>query len=670
MRSTMKSNKFKNLAIVAAFTLAAFGPAAKAQQTNFMVYNFNTGLVAGWGNWFGGYFQSVAWDATNDATNNPSSGSMKLLLNCTGSDQYVLWDTPTPSYSPLPWTSPVDAANSVTWTNLSFDMRYDVSSAIRTNGNGSLDFGLMRVGSRSPGFAQDWFQNFAIPATNGLGQPNTNWVRISLDLRQIPINFSDLSAGMVDIIIGMDGGNFNPGLIGPQTIWFDNIQFVGTVAPLPPPQLAIQKAIPAMRMFGGSGIYGRSQVSLVDLQDGWISGASPVTYPVVYSFTLLDNATRPGNLDTHIQFIPRDWDATAYEGNSGADYYAANELWLRILSGTGNNTACLADISWKTNAPFSNPGHTDLLITNSVRAGTWTLTFNSATAGTLTAPGASPVPFNLSLSLQDATNNFNGVTGTNGIHGMGIRFGNANNGNIAWGGVPDDWARISVSGPAGTNFAANFTVASNSQVDTNIFDLANSDGASLQIVVPTNAPYWITWTTPDTGFEIINGASIPVGGLQNWNATANVTSVLEGGLKWGLVPRASLVPGNANFFAMIKRVFSQLQVLLPGETNAPGTLTGKVGTPIPVSLINDGGLSYVTVNAVDSAFHIVNVSGDVITLTNTDNSSVWLDPGPLVNGTATGQVQFGSTGNFTVTVTDTTNTNIPTATSSAITVGP
>jgi len=32
---------------------------------------------------------------------------------------------------------------------------------------------------------------------------------------------------------------------------------------------------------------------------------------------------------------------------------------------------------------------------------------------------------------------------------------------------------------------------------------------------------------------------------------------------------------------MVKRAFTQLQVLLPGETNAPNTTTGKIGTPDP-----------------------------------------------------------------------------------------
>ncbi len=544
--------------LLALIALATGSISLQAQPTNFLLYNFDTDEVTttpygtSWGNWFGGYFVSVSWDQGNDAGGGKQFGSMKLMINCNGADQYVLNDgiNPAPNYGPVDLT---------TFTNLSFDMRYDVSSAIRTNANGTLDFGLMRVGSRNASFNQDWYYYWAVPATNATGLPNTNWVHVSVDLRQVPINFSDLSSGLINILIGMDGANFgNAVLKGPQTMWFDNIQYIGYAAPLPPPTMAIKNALPALRMFGGNGVYGRSQLSLVATNDGWIGG----TYPVSYSFTLLGNATSPGNLDTHIQFIPLDWDATPYEGNSGADFWAANELWLRLISGTGTNTACVADVSWKTNLPFANPYGsptnvaTDLRITNSVRAGTWTLTFNSATTGTLTAPGASPAPFTLSMSTADAIYNFGGTSGTNGA-GVGIRIGNMNNGNTANAGVPDDWSRISVAGAAGTNFTADFTTASSAQIDTNIWDLANSDGASMQVLVPTNAPYWITWNTPDTGFALTTATNLSGPWLlpEFYNSYADgtnsiATQSLHSGLQWNLMlpqylPTVDGLPGGA-----------------------------------------------------------------------------------------------------------------------------
>jgi hypothetical protein len=500
----MKKTKHFLAAAFAAASLALACASSQAQTTNLMLYNFNTDQVSSspygtsWGNWFGGYLQSVVWDSSNDANNNPNSGSMEVTINCTGSDQLCMFDGGSPSYGPV---------NLTIFTNLSFDVRYDASSAIRTNADGSQDFGDWRVGTRNPSWSQDWIYYFAIPATNSAGQPNTNWIHVNVDLQKILINYPDLSAGWIDLLIGMDGANYgNKVLVGQQMAWFDNFQFSGYVFNQLPPTLGIQKAVPALRFFGGNGVYGRSQVSLVDLNDGWIGGS----YPATYSFTLLGNATSPGNLDTHIQFIPLDQDTTSYEGNSGADYWKNTELWLRLISGSGTNTTCVADISWKTNAGFSNPNRTDLMITNPVRSGTWTLTFNGPVTGTLTAPGAAPVPFTLSMSPTDATNNFSGVEGpyASSTPGVGIRIGNMNNGNTANAGVPDDWAGISVSGPAGTNFTASFIDSATWQIDTNVWDLANSDGSNMQVLVPTNAPYWITWNTPDTGFALATATSL------------------------------------------------------------------------------------------------------------------------------------------------------------------
>jgi len=653
--------------LLGALALTASSISLQAQYvgpTNLVLYNFDTDQVTttpygtSWGNWFGGAFTSVFWDFNNDASNNPNSGSMMLQLNWPPGNQYVLNDgiNPGPNYGPFNIQS--------VWTNLSFDMRYDVSSAIRTNaggGNGSLgagtlDFGYMRVGSRSPGFAQDWFNYFAISATNGAGLPNTNWIHRNIDLRGVLSGFSDLSAGLINVMFGMDGGAYgNGGLVGPQIIWFDNITFSGYVAPVPPPTLSITSAVPkALWMFGGSGLYGRSQVALQDANATWIGG----TFPVTYSFTILDNATSPGGLQTGIQFI-------GGGGNgSGLDYIANNVLWLRIVSGTGTNTSCVADVSWKTNASGSNPDQHSiaLQITNSVLAGTWTLTFLSDTNGTLTAPGASPKPFSIALDDSDAMLYFGAP--------IQVRFGHENFGNTANGGVPHYWANILVTNTAsGIPLYEDFTKEGTNQLDTSIWNLNTSDGVGVINLVPTNANYWIKWTQPDTGFSLV-GASSLLGSITNWNPLADVTPISQGGRTWALVPNSSLPSRSQSFFALIKRNFEKLQVLLPGETNAPNTATGKIGTAGHVSL-GAGGSVNVTINAVDSSYHIItSAPGNLIGLTSSDAGAVLPAPAALANGTLTRQVFFSTTGNFTITATNMSSVSIPNATSSSITVDP
>ena len=124
--------------------------------------------------------------------------------------------------------------------------------------------------------------------------------------------------------------------------------------------------------------------------------------------------------------------------------------------------------------------------------------------------------------------------------------------------------------------------------------------------------------------------------------------------------------GNNAFFRLIKRTYSQLQVLLPGETNAPGTVSGKIGTPTPVNNSTD---VHFTVNACDSAWNIVNASGDFIHLTSsTDPQFVGQGDAALANGTVQMIGDFLTTGSQTVTVTDTSNTNITAGVSSPVTV--
>ena len=140
----------------------------------------------------------------------------------------------------------------------------------------------------------------------------------------------------------------------------------------------------------------------------------------------------------------------------------------------------------------------------------------------------------------------------------------------------------------------------------------------------------------------------------------------------------SELPGPIGFYNLKKIDFTQLQVLLPGETNAPGTLTGKVGTPLPVSLGASGFIN-VTVNAVDSTFHIIPGVTDIIKLTSDDLTSFLPNNASLVNGTltfgVTGNSQplaFGSPGTWTITASDVSvfSSNILPTTSSPVSVTP
>jgi hypothetical protein len=102
--------------------------------------------------------------------------------------------------------------------------------------------------------------------------------------------------------------------------------------------------------------------------------------------------------------------------------------------------------------------------------------------------------------------------------------------------------------------------------------------------------------------------------------------------------------------------FVQVQVLLPGETAAPGTVSGKTGTPdaqvtgVPFDVV---------VRACDSGWYTVASASDVIRLTSTAGSAVLPAPSVLIGGTATFQVILPSSGTARFTAQDQTNLMIP-----------
>ncbi len=109
---------------------------------------------------------------------------------------------------------------------------------------------------------------------------------------------------------------------------------------------------------------------------------------------------------------------------------------------------------------------------------------------------------------------------------------------------------------------------------------------------------------------------------------------------------------------------SKLQLLMPGETAAPGSSAGKTGTPTAQSV---GTAFNVTVNAVDANWNLA-TSTHTIKITSTDAGATLPANAALVGGTKTFSVTFKTAGSQTVTATDQTTPNLTANTGSATTV--
>src|SRR5439155_3486964 len=94
--------------------------------------------------------------------------------------------------------------------------------------------------------------------------------------------------------------------------------------------------------------------------------------------------------------------------------------------------------------------------------------------------------------------------------------------------------------------------------------------------------------------------------------------------------------------------FTKLQLLLPGETAAPGTSTGKTGTP----LAQTAGTAFsVTVNAVDANWNVVNTVIDTVSLTSSDSNAALPGSAALSAGSQTFNLTLKTVGNRTLTAT-------------------
>jgi hypothetical protein len=209
--------------------------------------------------------------------------------------------------------------------------------------------------------------------------------------------------------------------------------------------------------------------------------------------------------------------------------------------------------------------------------------------------------------------------------------------------VYSNFAVTGTAQPFSDNFLADSVLDT-----TNTWDTSPSPGSAGIFIAPAGSAFWLSWTLPDSGFSLETAPTLT--NLLAWTSPSTGPIIAMNSIRSQLVASNEVPSGSTAFFRLVKRVATQLQVLLPGETNAPNTTTGKTGTPTPLSFSASGGLVNVTINSVDSTWHLVNTT-DVVHLTDTDTSGNGATPSDtaLQGGTLTEQVAFGATGAYTVT---------------------
>jgi hypothetical protein len=621
-----------------------------------------SGSVASWIYWYsapGGNTPITNDVATPDTLGGPGAGS--LLINTpfgAAGNQNLFFGT-FGNGAGYDFSQEVNLLN---FDTVSFDVYVNPTNQLTgpdTNGN----WGQIQVGVITSGYS---YEGFGAGTVTIPGVASNGWVTLT-----VPI---DHTLSGITTIPGICFDYNSYGSHYPQTnfnFWFGNLVMHYTGLPPPPPTVALQKitSLGLAQFANALPNYNRQDIYT------YTNGASSLTWfgqpkPVKYSWTIssFPSATY-SNFFAGLTLTP---DAASSVTYADPDWSAANAVWVGIQNNADGTVT--AGIAWKTNQVdgnsqyFTAPGQ---LIPYNVETngftvpsavGTWTLTFTSDTDMTLTAPNGAVT--NASLPSYVAAL-FNGYVGADLYSAPTV---NANIGQYC------TYSAYSITGvgtPVNENFVTSGVLSSPYlSLVSQGYPLSNQNPPNQVFLTAADA-YWFSWTLPAPGYSAVVSPSLSspvwndIGGSFFPNAATDLL----------LVPKSSLPSSNQAFFAMIQRKFTQLQVLLPGETNAPGTATGKIGTPTQQSLSGSG--TDVIVNAVDATFHIVNGPTDLIQLTCSDGSASLPNNLAMVNGTASftgvNNVLWGSQSSptFTVTATDVAPaTTIPPATSAPVVVGP
>ena len=597
-------------------------------------------------------------DVASNAVTGPNGGAANLAVGDFITTNLSMW-------------SP-DQANDLDFSQYSA-LSFDIYVNINTSSNSAIPISLY-----------DWYGaqvqigSVPIPATNG-------WQHYSFPIGY-NFSFNDPAAPPPNGTVWGFYNWYQTNPPGCEDFYIDNVQLVGAPAPPTPKLTPPVKTIPGLNVFASTmadSVWDEQELMLLaNTGLSWVGRASAAK-PVSYSFTIngYPTNTPPWDAEAFLFLVPN-----SPEENS-PDWIQPDAVTINVYGSNTNGGGQMnflykvndpndGSMDWGngpyTNAPGSCAGATnclesgDLCSVQSVTLlGTWTVTFTSDTNGTLTAPDGTTnsfifPPYNVGY-FADQTNSFDVY--------LGFEANNTNAINQAV--VYSSFAVTNVPSECSDNFLTD------TSLNTNLWTSSYSAGPEGVFIVPSNAPLMLAWTSPANGFSL---AESPILGPNAvWNNVSTYLPIPMYGLSQQLIATNDLTGTSAEFFALVKRAFTQLLVVLPGETYAPGTATGKKGTPTPVSLSNNSGEEDVTVYAVDPKFYPVSGLTDSISLTTTDlGASGILPPAQtMVNGVATFNLAnapytflFFDAGTWTITATDTTETSIPPATSASVTVGP
>ncbi|MCX6235923.1 MAG: HYR domain-containing protein [Bacteroidetes bacterium] len=358
--------------------------------------------------------------------------------------------------------------------------------------------------------------------------------------------------------------------------------------------------------------------------------------------------------------------------------YTAGIAMKFIITGTGAQTAGTPDnLTIFASDTF---GNTDMTYT-----GDKSLIFSGASSSTnpVTQPTVKDKDGNqVNFGTPTTITFINGVAtvseGNNGVMTLyKAEMANivATEGSITTTGA--DRLTVTVSSSAMNKFAVSLTVPQTNGVaftGTNTLTAEDAYGNTVSTYDASTNNVMIT-ATPDDG--MISGLGSGSDNILNQgddfiNGVATLTNKLiftgtSGSHTFTATSATGGYTGTSESVQINAGLFTKLQLLVPGETAAPGSLFGKIGTPISQTA---GTAFNITVNAVDANWNVINTVTDVVGITSSDANANLPANASLSGGTQTFSVTLNTAGSATVTASDITDTGKIPNTSPSINVIP
>lgn len=469
------------------------------QAGEVVIANFDSDDVSTWA-WEGWSDPGeLAHDPTLDAGGGNPDGSLQLINNLAnkpdGYQQCVF---------SLNLNDNVDAETYYSHVNL--DLRVAPGSTPRAAG----DYGTFEIITRN-GSEWVWTSLISVPLTT-VGE----WIHVSAPIKP-PAN----AVHHLTLKLGQNA------LLGPVTYNIDNLTWTESTTPLPPPTLSVKPAQDGLNVIASTGgQYDRQSIRTVEAGYSWVGSPNPVSYAI--TLTGSPGTSYPG-FQTHMYLVP------GTPGNEASpDWNQPTVILVPIINNAaGGGTMTFR---WKQDAPNSNGTYFDgekPAVNSTTILGTWTVTLAQDTQGTLTAPDGTTTSFTLEPSLAAA---FAGE--------MRVYFGIQPNQTTSVGqGVIFGKARIT----SGSNVLIEDTFVG-PELDTAKWEVIATSAASVKLIEPGTAGYWVSWTLPDTGFVLQSSPSVS---NPNWQ-DSTLTDTLGVGFKRLHVPKASLPAVSQGYFRMVK----------------------------------------------------------------------------------------------------------------------